>query len=135
MGITLHNRIMRLHRAYMRKGYSSSASTSTSVSASASTSTSTSNSGSRTATTSRPTDVSSNSESRYAYSTRACIESALELLDLARQSRVLCRWWVVVVHIWTAGLILSADSLRVDMSVKERARNREGVELAVGLLE
>ncbi|KAL0244075.1 hypothetical protein I308_105338 [Cryptococcus tetragattii IND107] len=97
MGITLHNRIMRLHRAYMVRGYD---------------------------------------DPKYEYSTRVCLESAYALLDLVRQSpQTLCRWWVVLVQVWTGGLIISADLVRGAKDEKERRRQRDGVALAVSLLE
>ncbi|KAE8542970.1 hypothetical protein D1P53_000457 [Cryptococcus gattii VGV] len=97
MGITLHNRIMRLHRAYMVRGYD---------------------------------------DSKYEYSTRVCLESAYALLDLVRQSpQTLCRWWVVLVQVWTGGLIISADLVRGAKDERERRRQRDGVALAVSLLE
>lgn len=97
MGITLHNRIMRLHRAYMVRGYE---------------------------------------DPKYEYSTRVCLESAYALLDLVRQSpQTLCRWWVVLVQVWTGGLIISADLVRGARDERERRRQRDGVALAVSLLE
>ncbi|KIR37492.1 hypothetical protein I352_00809 [Cryptococcus deuterogattii MMRL2647] len=97
MGITLHNRIMRLHRAYMVRGYE---------------------------------------DPKYEYSTRVCLESAYALLDLVRQSpQTLCRWWVVLVQVWTGGLIISADLVRGAKDERERRRQRDGVALAVSLLE
>lgn len=97
MGITLHNRIMRLHRAYMVRGYD---------------------------------------DPKYEYSTRVCLESAYALLDLVRQSpQTLCRWWVVLVQVWTGGLIISADLVRGAKDERERRRQRDGVALAVSLLE
>lgn len=97
MGITLHNRLMRLHRAYMSTGYE---------------------------------------EPQFRYSTDCCIESAFALLDLAGQSRqVLCRWWVVVVHIWTAGLVLGSEILRGGQGSDALDRRKEGVLKAISLLE
>lgn len=97
MGITLHNRIMRLHRVYMVRGYD---------------------------------------DPKYEYSTRVCLESAYALLDLVRQSpQTLCRWWVVLVQVWTGGLIISADLVRGAKDERERRRQRDGVALAVSLLE
>lgn len=97
MGITLHNRLMRLHRAYMSRGYD---------------------------------------EPQYRYSTDCCIESAFALLDLAAQSRQgLCRWWVVVVHIWTAGLVLGSELLRVGQPSATQRSRKEGVLKAISLLE
>nr|XP_031863734.1 uncharacterized protein CI109_000986 [Kwoniella shandongensis]KAA5530806.1 hypothetical protein CI109_000986 [Kwoniella shandongensis] len=97
MGITLHNRVMRLHRAYMVRGYD---------------------------------------DPRYAYSTKVCLESAYALLDLVRQSpQTLCRWWVVLVHVWTGGLIISADLVRGSREETTRQRQRDGVKLAIALLE
>jgi hypothetical protein len=97
MGITLHNRLMRLHRAYMSRGYD---------------------------------------EPQYRYSTDCCIESAFALLDLAGQSRQgLCRWWVVVVHIWTAGLVLGSELLRGGQGTDALERRKEGVLKAISLLE
>lgn len=97
MGITLHNRIMRLHRAYMVRGYE---------------------------------------DPKYEYSTRVCLESAYALLDLVRQSpQTLCRWWVVLVQVWTGGLIISADLVRGARDERERRRQRDGIALAVSLLE
>ncbi|WVR03307.1 hypothetical protein IAU60_000298 [Kwoniella sp. DSM 27419] len=99
MGVTLHNRLMRLHRAYMVRGYDDPG-------------------------------------SRYAYSTRVCIESAYALLDLVKQStQTLCRWWVVLVHVWTSGLIISADLVRGSAEEATRSRQREGVRKAIALLE
>ena len=97
MGITLHNRLMRLHRPYMQKGYD---------------------------------------DPNYAYSTRTCIESAYALLDLAKQSpQVLCRWWVVLVHVWTAGLVISADLVRRTASFSDCRRQREATVSVLSLLE
>lgn len=97
MGITLHNRLMRLHRAYMSRGYE---------------------------------------ESQYRYSTDCCIESAFALLDLADQSRQgLCRWWVVVVHIWTAGLVLGSELLRGGQGTDALERRKQGVLKAISILE
>ncbi|WVQ76504.1 hypothetical protein IAR50_006173 [Cryptococcus sp. DSM 104548] len=98
-GITLHNRIMRLHRAYMVRGYE---------------------------------------DERYEYSTRACLESAYALLDLVRQEKgILCRWWVVLVQVWTAGLIIGVDLLRGARGNEEGwgRRQRAGLGVAVSLLE
>ncbi|WVF66271.1 hypothetical protein IAT40_001011 [Kwoniella sp. CBS 6097] len=97
MGVTLHNRLMRLHRAYMVRGYD---------------------------------------DERYAYSTKVCLESAYALLDLVKQStQTLCRWWVVLVHVWTSGLILSADLVRGAAEESTRQRQRDGVKKAISLLE
>ncbi|KAK8845318.1 hypothetical protein IAR55_006031 [Kwoniella newhampshirensis] len=97
MGITLHNRVMRLHRAYMVRGYD---------------------------------------DPRFAYSTRVCLDSAYALLDLVRQSpQTLCRWWVVLVHVWTGGLIISADLVRGARDEATRQRQRDGVGMAIALLE
>ncbi|WVQ93892.1 hypothetical protein IAU59_000970 [Kwoniella sp. CBS 9459] len=97
MGVTLHNRLMRLHRAYMVRGYD---------------------------------------DARYVYSTKVCLESAYALLDLVKQStQTLCRWWVVLVHVWTSGLILSADLVRGAAQESTRQRQREGVKKAISLLE
>ncbi|OCF33194.1 hypothetical protein I316_05239 [Kwoniella heveanensis BCC8398] len=97
MGVTLHNRLMRLHRAYMVRGYN---------------------------------------DERYAYSTKVCLESAYALLDLVKQStQTLCRWWVVLVHVWTSGLILSADLVRGATQESTRQRQRDGVKKAISLLE
>ena len=97
MGITLHNRIMRLHRAYMLQGYD---------------------------------------DGNYAYSTGACLEAAYALLALVQQSRqILCRWWVVLIHVWTSGLIISVDMFKGPNEVERRLRQRTGIELAVSLLE
>lgn len=97
MGITLHNRIMRLHRAYMLQGYD---------------------------------------DPRFEYSTKVCLDSAYALLDLVRQSRqTLCRWWVVLVHVWTSGLIISGDLVRGGQDEVKRQKQRDGVKLAISLLE
>ncbi|RSH94213.1 hypothetical protein EHS25_004016 [Saitozyma podzolica] len=97
MGITLHNRIMRLHRAYMLQGYD---------------------------------------DPRFEYSTKVCLDSAYALLDLVRQSRqTLCRWWVVLVHVWTSGLIISGDLVRGGQDEMKRQKQRDGVKLAISLLE
>ncbi|ODN96925.1 hypothetical protein I350_07899 [Cryptococcus amylolentus CBS 6273] len=104
-GITLHNRIMRLHRAYMVRGYA---------------------------------------EDRFEYSTRACLESAYALLGLVRQERgILCRWWVVLVQVWTGGLIIGVDLLRGRGRVGPGQggeegwgeKQREALGVAVSLLE
>ncbi|WVO23708.1 uncharacterized protein IAS62_005063 [Cryptococcus decagattii] len=76
MGITLHNRIMRLHRVYMVRGYD---------------------------------------DPKYEYNTRVCLESAYALLDLVRQS--------------------PQTLLRRAKDGRERRRQRDGVALAVSLLE
>nr|XP_019047818.1 hypothetical protein I302_04436 [Kwoniella bestiolae CBS 10118]OCF26748.1 hypothetical protein I302_04436 [Kwoniella bestiolae CBS 10118] len=97
MGITLHNRIMRLHRSYMVRGYD---------------------------------------DLRYAYSTKVCLESAYATLELVKQSpQTLCRWWVVMVHVWTSGLIISADLVKGVSDVVTRRQQRDGVKMAISLLE
>ncbi|WRT63476.1 uncharacterized protein IL334_000381 [Kwoniella shivajii] len=97
MGITLHNRIMRLHRSYMVRGYD---------------------------------------DPRYSYSTKVCLESAYALLDLVKQSpQTLCKWWVVLVHVWTSGLIISADLVRGTQDSQTRDKHRNGVKMALSLLE
>jgi hypothetical protein len=97
MGITLHNRLLRLHRAYMSRGYD---------------------------------------DNRYTYSMKACLSSAYELLGLVRQSKVvLCKWWVVIVHVWTSGLVISVDMLRGEQDDEARSKRKAGVELAISLLE
>ena len=97
MGITLHNRLLRLHRAYMTRGYTD------------------------------PT---------YAYSTRTCHDSAYQLLELVSQSRaVLCKWWVVLVHVWTSGLVIAVDMVRVEHDDDKRATCRIGIELAIALMQ
>lgn len=96
MGVTFHNRLMRLHRAFMSKGYE---------------------------------------DGRYAYSTKACLSSAYDLLALVRQCKlVLCKWWVVVVQVWASGLVISVDMLRGEQDEAAVQKRREGVELAVSLL-
>lgn len=95
MGVTLHNRILRLHRAYMSRGYD---------------------------------------DERYSYSTRACLDSAYALLDLVLQfKQMLCRWWVVLVHVWTCGLVISVDMFKNSSNGTEK--QRAGIELAISLLE
>ncbi|WWC97739.1 hypothetical protein V866_004624 [Kwoniella sp. B9012] len=97
MGITLHNRVMRLHRSYMVRGYD---------------------------------------DDRYAYSTKVCLESAYATLELVKQSpQTLCRWWVVMVHVWTSGLIISADLVKGVSDVDIRRKQRDGVRMAISLLE
>ena len=96
MGITLHNRLLRLHRAYMSRGYI---------------------------------------DTRYTYSTKACLSSAYELLSLVRQCRVvLCKWWVIIVHVWTSGLVLSVDMLRGQQDEEAKRKRKDGVRLAISLL-
>ncbi|CAD6583569.1 MAG: hypothetical protein CYPHOPRED_002400 [Cyphobasidiales sp. Tagirdzhanova-0007] len=74
MGLTLHNRLMRIHRGFMAKRGSSL---------------------------------------EYAFSTAACLESAEAYLDQVAEMRLFgfpgLKWWVVLVHIWTAGLVFLAD--------------------------
>lgn len=97
MGITLHNRLLRLHRGYMARGYC---------------------------------------EADYRYSTDCCISSAMILLDLAEQCKeTLCRWWVVLVHIWTAGLVLGADLVREISTGPHQAERRRYLMTAISLLE
>jgi hypothetical protein len=97
MGITLHNRLLRLHRAYMAKGYC---------------------------------------EPEFRYSTDCCISSAMTLLDLAGQCKdTLCRWWVVLVHIWTAGLVLGADHVRETSTGRHQSERRRYLLAAISLLE
>ncbi|WVQ80975.1 hypothetical protein IAT38_003082 [Cryptococcus sp. DSM 104549] len=97
MGVTLHNRLMRLHRAYMVRGYD---------------------------------------DPRYEYSTRVCLDSAYALLELVRQCpQTLCRWWVVLVHVWTGGLIIGADLVRGTTDEGTKQKQRDGIALAVSLLE
>ena len=97
MGITLHNRLLRLHRAYMSRGYD---------------------------------------DSHFAYSTSACLNSAYQLLDLVRQSRVvLCKWWVVIIHVWTSGLVISVDLVRGEQTIEAKTKRKAGLELAISLLE
>ena len=92
-GIALHNRLIRLHRAYMLKGYK---------------------------------------DQMYAYSTTVCVESSYALLDLVSLSRrEILLWWVVLVHVWTAGLVLAADMFR---AVDSR-RQRKAVDVAISLLQ
>lgn len=94
VGITLHNRLMRLHRAYMVNGYT---------------------------------------DELYAYSTQVCVESAYALLDLVALSRrELLLWWVVLVHVWTAALVLAADMFR---ATENTDRQRMGIDLAISLLK
>ena len=97
MGITLHNRLLRLHRAYMARGYAD------------------------------PT---------YAHSTKTCLESAGLILDLVSQSRaILCRWWVVLVHVWTSGLVLAVDLVRIEHDEEKREVRVKGLKLALGLMQ
>lgn len=112
MGVTLHNRIMRLHRAYMMQGYA---------------------------------------DPGFAYSTKACLDSAHALLDLVGGARELMRWWVVLVHVWTAGLVICADLHRhaesvhhpsgghaagvaLDVRAPEQTIRENGIRLAIALM-
>jgi len=75
-------------------------------------------------------------DSTYRCSVDCCIASATVLLDLAKQCRdTLCHWWVVLVHIWTAGLVLGSDLVRGDHSEDTRRRREDGVRAAIELLE
>ncbi|KAM0745736.1 hypothetical protein T439DRAFT_360989 [Meredithblackwellia eburnea MCA 4105] len=100
-GITLQNRIMRLHRAYMSRGYK---------------------------------------EELFRFSTDACLTAAHGCLDLVEKARISSfpgsRWWVVLVHIWTAGLVIAMDLLQDSPtgSPTEASRKRAGVELSISLL-
>lgn len=96
MGITLHNRLIRLHRAFMSRGYH---------------------------------------DARYQYSIDCCVVSATALLELAQQCRhTLCRWWVVLIHIWTAGLVLGSDLVRGGHGEDIRQNRERGVRIAIDLM-
>lgn len=72
----------------------------------------------------------------YRYSVDCCVASATALLDLARQCRnTLCRWWVVLIHIWTAGLVLGSDLVRGNHGEDIKHLREEGVRAAIELLE
>lgn len=74
-------------------------------------------------------------DARYAYSTQVCLESAYTLLDLVWQSRrELLVWWVVLVHVWNAGVVVAVDMLCAPPHV-DTGRQHAGVELAINLLE
>lgn len=74
MGITLHNRIIRLHRPFLTRGYT---------------------------------------ELDYYHSVTATISSAKALLQLIAEGQRVdfpgLSWWVVLIHIFTAGVALCID--------------------------
>lgn len=76
MGITLHNRIMRLHRPFLARGYL---------------------------------------DPKFRASRIATVKSAHALMDLIARGRQISfpglRWWVVLVHIFTAAVTLCVDRL------------------------
>ena len=74
MAITFHNRIMRLHRPFLTRGYT---------------------------------------HAEYRHSVTATVSSAKALLRLAAEGKPMTfpglRWWVVLIHIFTAGVALCID--------------------------
>ena len=74
MAITFHNRIMRLHRPFLTRGYT---------------------------------------HAEYRHSVTATVSSAKALLRLAAEGKPMSfpglRWWVVLIHIFTAGVALCID--------------------------
>lgn len=90
MGITLHNRIMRLHRPFLTCGYTNP---------------------------------------EYKYSVKATLTSAKSLIGLVTEGKKMSfpglRWWVVLVHIFTAGVALCID-LHYHLGNKQIEANDDG---------